>query len=209
MAGRSPRGMETSRTLSVGCVDLKHTGPELPGDEKLIGCRIKCDSVRDSATSGHILALRRGQQIPQIDPAHDTSGSGVDASNEICLIHVRPQLTPHPLQLVEHPDCAVSLAYPERANLAESRWVHHSDLTRAVAHIQNPAVRREAPSLAGVGEAVDRGECGGIIHVPSAASPSQLIKAVAHNCDSFAELRSGDGSPATNISGLRIHLAHI
>src|SRR6202171_5490762 len=115
--------METCRPLSFGCFDLKHAGPELPGDEKPIGCRIKCDSVRDPAASGYILTLRRSQQIPHIDPAHYVAGCGVDARNEICLIHVRPQLTPHPFQLVEHPDGAVSLAYLERAQLAESRWI--------------------------------------------------------------------------------------
>ena len=39
---------------------------------------------------GYILAFRCGQQIRQINPTDDTPGCGVDASDEICLINVRP-----------------------------------------------------------------------------------------------------------------------
>ena len=50
----------------------------------------KCDTVRDAAAPGYVLALRGGQQIPQINPTNYTPGRRIDACNEIRLIHVCP-----------------------------------------------------------------------------------------------------------------------
>ena len=86
--------------MNAGEVDLEQARPELPGYQQTIPDRIECDAVRDSAASGDDLTLRSAQQIPYIDPTHNTPRFRVDASNEICLILVRPQLTPNPLQLI-------------------------------------------------------------------------------------------------------------
>src|SRR5438132_9798056 len=169
-------------------IDLEQPGPELPRHEQPIPDGIECDPVRDAAALGHVLAFRRGQQIPHIDPTHDVAGSGVDAGDEICLVHVRPQLAAHPLQLVEHPDGAICLSHLNRALLVESHWVHHPDSTGAIAHVESASVGGESPSFAGVSKAVDWGERSGVVDVSETAMPRELVQTLAHDCNSFSEL---------------------
>src|SRR6267154_6410902 len=121
--------------MNAGHVDLEQARPELPRQELPIPDRVECNAVCNAAAFGYVLALHRRQQIPDINPTHNTTGYRVDASNEICLIHVRPHLTPHPLQLIEHPDGAVCLAHLNCSQHMESVWIQHAESTRAVAHV--------------------------------------------------------------------------
>src|SRR5439155_24532837 len=167
------------------------------------------DPVGDAATPGHVRAFRRCKQMPDIDPTDDVPGARVDACNEVRLIDVRPQLSTHPLQLVEHPDGAVSFSHLNRALLVESRRIDDANSTGAIAHVKSAAGGGESPSLTSVGEAVDRGECGAAVHVPATALPCQLINAVAHARNSFSELcRRRRGSP-TYPSRAQFDLAHV
>src|SRR5207244_1312079 len=169
-------------------IDLEQSRPELPGHEQPIPDGIECDPVRDAGALGHVLPFRPGQQIPDIDPTHDMPGGRVDAGNEICLVHVRPQLAAHPLQLVEHPDGAICLSHLNRALLVESHWVHHPDSTGAIAHVESASVGGESPSFACVSKAVDRGERSGVVDVSETAVPRELVQTLAHDCYSFSEL---------------------
>src|SRR5690606_30018659 len=100
----SPR---TRKGRGRGELHLEDPRPVLPRDPEASAVRIVGDAVRDLSTSN---TVPPGKISVDVHPSEDFASRRIDAGDVVLLPHVRPDLAPYPLELVEREDRAAVVA---------------------------------------------------------------------------------------------------
>ena len=147
------------------------------------------------------------REAGHVEDARDDPRRGVDARDVGRLPDVRPDLAVDALQLVELDHRLAGRGHLDAAGGLERLGVAERERRRAIAHHQAVAIRAEAPSLTGIGDAAQQLERLGIPGQGDAVAPGELEEAVAGHREPLAIDVVGRRDAAQDLAGRSVELA--
>src|SRR3546814_8296503 len=141
----------------------------------------------------------RRHQSRKIYPAFHPACFGINPRNLGCQPDIRQNFTLHIFQFIQAAHWLAMIGHGDAPDFAKVRWIDDSQLRRAVAHDDVPAVLRHAPAFALVAKAARERE---IIPTPAKAHavlPCKTENFVLLRHDSFADILRWKGHAEQNI----------